>query len=156
MRRHDAPLCCTRLCRLSSHTASVKCPISVWRQASRTIFSPIQHSFPPHTHKQAAATCVQYATVLVSVRVLRPTSYTFLLQILSLCMAVAAASALQQAPTAVAAVSAATGPYGSCSARQRCNRPLRQWRYGSLSTRKLQISGTQVLGNLLPTAVAVR
>jgi len=107
MRRHDAPLCCTRLCRLSSHTASVKCPISVWRQASRTIFSPIQHSFPPHTHKQAAATCVQFATVFVSVRVLRPTSYTFLLQILSLCMAVAAASALQQ--------------------------PLRQWRYGSIA-----------------------
>jgi hypothetical protein len=47
MRRHEAHLCCTRLCRLSSHTEMGLLTDAVWRQASRTIFSPIQHSFLP-------------------------------------------------------------------------------------------------------------
>ena len=62
---------------------------------SNTAFIP-----PPHTHKHVAAICVQYDTVFVSVRVLRLTSYTFMVQILSLFMAVTARQHC-------------TGPYGS-------------------------------------------
>jgi hypothetical protein len=100
----SAPLLYTPLPTLFSHRNGTldRCSVEAGKPhdfLSNTAFIPA-----PHTHKHVAAICVQCDTVFVSMRVLRPTSYTFMLQNIEIVHG--CCSALQR-------VSTATGPYGS-------------------------------------------